>query len=144
MLRISLRLVGLNIYFYDVFFFYYKMSSKKWYMEMEGFFYFGIVIKRPRRIHFTILTMNHRAYIYENYFLFPYILYFGLKYLLVQFFVRLCCFNLTLIYLFFIFIGHYRATILVSLWVKDPVSRMLRFWDFIGIIRLLRFVKYFF
>ena len=54
MLRISLRLVGLNIYFYDVFF-NYKMGSKKGYMEMEGFFYYGANIKRPRSIHFTLL-----------------------------------------------------------------------------------------
>ena len=54
MLHMNLRLVDLNIYLYDVFF-NYKMGSKKGYMEMEGFFYYGANIKRPRSIHFTLL-----------------------------------------------------------------------------------------
>ena len=41
MLRINLRLVGLNIYFYDVFV-NYKMGSKKGYMERKENFYYGI------------------------------------------------------------------------------------------------------
>ena len=40
-LHINLRLVDLNIYFYDVFF-NYKMGSKKGYMERGENFYHGI------------------------------------------------------------------------------------------------------
>ena len=44
MLRISLRLVGLNIYFYDVFFLFEK-GFKKGYIEIMGFFYCEMHIK---------------------------------------------------------------------------------------------------
>ena len=44
MLHINLRLVDLNIYFYDVFF-NYKMGSEKGYIERGGFFYCKIHMK---------------------------------------------------------------------------------------------------
>ena len=44
-LHINFRLVGLNIYFYGVFF-NYIMGSKKGYTEREGFFYYEIHMKR--------------------------------------------------------------------------------------------------
>ena len=46
-LMLRIRLVGLNIYFYDVFF-NYKKGSKKGYMERKENFYFEIVRKWSR------------------------------------------------------------------------------------------------
>ena len=72
MLRIGLKLVGLNICFYDVFF-NYKMGSKKEYIEMKDYFYYGIDMICPKSVHVTLLlhcitsvmmqyTMNNALY----------------------------------------------------------------------------------
>ena len=65
MLRISLRLAGLNIYFYDVFF-SLKIGSKKGCMEMVENFYLGTLWNRPRSITFILLKVKISLDILDN------------------------------------------------------------------------------
>ena len=58
MLCISLRLVGLNIYFYNIFFLTIKMVQKG-YIEMMGFFYCEIVLKvRQTNLFYTTVVIT--------------------------------------------------------------------------------------
>ena len=57
MLCINLRLVGLNIYFYDAFF-SYKNGSKKGYIEMRYYFYYEINMKCAQFVNYSTTKDN--------------------------------------------------------------------------------------
>ena len=65
MLNISLRLAGLNIYFYDVFF-QLKNGFKMGYIEIGGFFYYGIDCKYARSLHFVLLESYNKKLMWLN------------------------------------------------------------------------------